>query len=61
MYATVAKGHLKDCGSDQINLTSENAYLKNYVFLVDLHPRSIIIVLAVNLLNPNLLAELRTQ
>ena len=29
MDVTVAKEHLKDSGSDQINLTSENAYLKN--------------------------------
>ena len=34
MYVTVAKKHLKDCGSDQISLTSENASLKNYVLIV---------------------------
>ena len=39
MYVTVAKEHLKDCGSDQISLTSENAYLKNYVFEVLLYER----------------------
>ena len=33
MYVTVAKKHLKDCGSDQISLTSENANLKNYVLM----------------------------
>ena len=37
MYVTVAKKHSKDCGSDQISLTSENANLKNYVFVTLLH------------------------
>ena len=34
MYVTVAKERLKDFGTDKISLTSENAYLKNYVFVL---------------------------
>ena len=37
MYVTVAKKGLKDCGTDQISLTSENANLKDYVLIIMLN------------------------